>query len=208
MAYIHSYSILRNKTLFHENKVVYSNPQAGLDVFLQEAFESLGISYPKFYKMDRLAQSGILASEPFFSVIRELNFAPLETAIVLSNAESSLDTDIRFFESTKTAASPSLFVYTLPNIVTGEIAIRQGIKGENAFFVTNEFDPGLIAKYVDHLLQNTAAKACIAGWIDVLEDKHDVFLYLAVKEKTPDALEHSAQHLRNFYNSTHGNAKE
>jgi hypothetical protein len=65
---------------------------------------------------------------------------PYATGIVLSNSNASLDADIKYYDSVANIPSPALFVYTLPNIVIGEISIKHSFKGENAFFIFDSFD--------------------------------------------------------------------
>jgi hypothetical protein len=121
-------------------------------------------------------------------------------ALVLSNSSSSLDTDVRYLETVKTHASPSLFVYTLPNIVAGEICIRHGIKGESVFFVSPKFDAEWITSYVDLLLSKGKIEYCLAGWVEVMGDQADVFLYLA--DKSPEqSTAHSAHKIFELYHS-------
>jgi hypothetical protein len=127
--------------------------------------------------------------------------SPDSTAIVLTNAEASLNTDLWYQESSKVAASPSLFVYTLPNIVIGEICIRNNIQGENNFFITPLFDSKLLSFYVDQILLQSHIRTCIAGWVNVLNDQHDVFLYLVEKQKRGSEYNHTAAQLDELYNS-------
>src|SRR5450432_825180 len=134
MNFINQYCHIQKRLLIRQGKIIFTSASGTLDDFLEEAFNCLSLSYSKFYKMDRLSKLGFLASEMLLKDSPLLpRYAPDEVALVLSNASSSLDTDIRFAESIKTIPSPALFVYTLPNIVAGEICIRQGITGENAF---------------------------------------------------------------------------
>ena len=105
--------------------------------FLQGVYESAGIDYPRFYKMDKLSGAGFLAAEILINKYPIDKIQPGSKGIILTNANASLDTDKRYLEAIKSAPSPAIFVYTLPNIVAGEICIRHGIKGENAFFVTD-----------------------------------------------------------------------
>ncbi len=150
--------------------------------------------------MDRLSKLGFLAAEMLLKNVEiTQHYKPQEVALVLSNAHASLDTDVRYLETTKTIASPSLFVYTLTNIVMGEICIRHGLKGENAFFVSPAFDADHIADYVDMVMAFDKTHACVAGWVDVMGDHHDVFLYLTEKQANPEALEHTAEHLKKLY---------
>ncbi|HEV8513410.1 MAG TPA: hypothetical protein VGQ59_09035 [Cyclobacteriaceae bacterium] len=134
--------------------------------------------------MDTLSKLGFLASEILLS---KKSYATDSIALVLSNSSSSLDTDKRYWETVKIHASPSLFVYTLPNIVMGEICIRHGIKGESIFFVTPKFDAEWITSYVDLLWNEENIKYCLAGWVEVMGDQADVFLYLADKSSVQSA---------------------
>jgi hypothetical protein len=199
--YIHSYCRIRSRTISGPEGVLFEAKTANsLEDFLEQAYTWLQPGYPKFYKMDRLAKLGFLAAEV---LLKGRNLAgeagPEAVALVLSNAHASLDTDVRYFESTRSMASPALFVYTLANIVSGEICIRHGFKGENAFFIAGAFDPGLLSTYTNMVLAQPATRYCLAGWIDVMDDHHDVFLYLAEKTKGPGALEHSEKQLSELY---------
>jgi hypothetical protein len=95
-------------------------------------------------------------------------------------------------------------VYTLPNIVAGEICIRQGITGENAFFVFPEFDAEQMVDYAAQLMISEKTRACIGGWIDVMGDHHDVFLYLIEKEGGTYGVEHTAEQLHKIYKQNYG----
>lgn len=169
------------------------------DEWLTNAYDQMAINYPKFYKMDSLAKLGLLASEV---VLQNRNikseYQAEEVSVILSNASSSLDTDKKYYESTKQIASPALFVYTLPNIVMGEICIRHGFKGENGFFVFEKFDPDFMSCYVDEVLAQNA-KASVAGWVEVLGDQHNVFLYLVENKRQGLALPHTAKQLEQLY---------
>jgi len=205
MVHISRYCRIQHRTILQQGAVAFSHPEGDLDTFLDRAFTALSITYPKFYKMDRLSKLGFLGAEVLLRDIpMKDRYNPQQVAVVLSNAHSSLDTDIRYFDSTKTFASPALFVYTLTNIVAGEISIRHGFKGENAFFVSEKFDARGLCDYVDLVMATEKTSACIAGWVDVMGDQHDVFLYLVEKQQDSFTLEHSAQQLQVLYDSEYG----
>jgi len=150
--------------------------------FLLAAYQHFGLQYPKFYKMDLLSKLGWLAAELLLS--KGFNpdlYQPEDIAVVLSNSNASLDTDYKYMETVKEIPSPAVFVYTLPNIMIGEICIRHKFKGENAFFVFESFDPGFIHQYVRDLMENGTAQACICGWVDVLGAEYKAVLYLVEK---------------------------
>jgi hypothetical protein len=217
---ITAYCIIRHREIICDGKTIYSSQAGTLKDFLQQAYDFIKPEYPKFYKMDHLSQLGLLAAEVLLKNRSLSAEYPAESiSVVLSNAHSSLDTDLRYLASTKTMASPALFVYTLPNIVAGEICIRHKIKGENAFFISPAFDPEWMVDYVSTVfssIPNTPAcasasagrqclisNACIAGWVDLVGEHHDVFLYLLEKNKQP-SLEHSAEKLKELYNTRYG----
>jgi hypothetical protein len=175
--------VIRDRVVRKDGEIVFENSEAGLSEFLLSLYQHLGLNYPRFYKMDPLSKLGWLAAE----VLLKDNFGaedyrPEQVGLVLSNANSSLDTDIRYFESVKDIPSPSLFVYTLPNIMIGEIGIRHNFKGESAFFISERYEAGFIESYVRDLLDDHSLEACIYGWVDLLGEKGEAILFLVEKE--------------------------
>jgi hypothetical protein len=200
MNVISAYCIIRDLKVF-SSEMKLATSSTGFNDFRIELYEALRCDYPKFYKMDAQCQLGFLASEVLLKSFLLRDRSPDSTAIVLTNAEASLDTDLRYQESSKAAASPSLFVYTLPNIVIGEICIRNNIQGENSFFITRAFDSKLLSFYVDQILLQSHIQTCIAGWVNVLNDQHDVFLYLVEKQNRGCGYNHTSAQLDKLYNS-------
>jgi hypothetical protein len=152
--------------------------------------------------MDNLCKLGWLATEILIkneSLIKE--FEPEEIGTVLTNANASLDTDLKYFETTKAIASPALFVYTLPNIVAGEICIRNNFKGENAFFVFEKFNAAFLKAYVDDLFTSKSIKLCICGWIDVLEENYKAVLYLVSTKKQEEVLLFTEENMNRIFRS-------
>ena len=105
--------------------------------FIKSVYKHYNIKYGKFYKMDGLSKLGFLASE-LLLINENSNLLPEETAIILANSSSSLNTDIKYQKTINDTPSPSVFVYTLPNIVIGEICIRNIIRGETIFFIQDD----------------------------------------------------------------------
>jgi hypothetical protein len=145
--------------------------------FLSEIYNSLGIDYRKFFKMDALSKAGFLASE---LLLRDLDKTqPKEDmGIILFNHSSSLETDETYQhtinEKDNYFPSPAVFVYTLPNIVTGEIAIRNKIHGETAFYILHKFNAELITEIVMDTFAGTSLKYLLTGWLEVFYNKIDV----------------------------------
>lgn len=166
----------------HNGDLYFKTASEDASAILTEIYEHLQPAYPKFYKMDQLSKLGWLATEILLNQeFRDRNYPPDKVGIVLSNANASLDTDIRYYETVKDIASPALFVYTLPNIVAGEISIRHRLKGENAFFIFDRFNAGFIQQYVAGLLNNDNLQACICGWVETLGKQLDAALFLVEK---------------------------
>jgi hypothetical protein len=128
---------------------------------------------------------------------RTINCPKEEVALVFSNAGSSLDTDKTYYASVEDKSnyfpSPAVFVYTLPNIMMGEICIRNQFQGENAFFISEGFDADLLSDYSANLLSSGKAKAVIAGWVEIHENEWEASLFLIEKS----AKENSGNRLSN-----------
>lgn len=199
MAFITATSALRTQALKGNGTIVYQDASLALPEFLLQAYAARGVDYPKFYKMDTLSKLGFLAAEVLLADRPLAVYPPEAVSLVLSNAHASLDTDTVYQAASRTVPSPALFVYTLPNIVAGELCIRHGLKGENAFFVTPAFDAVQLAGYVELVLAQPGAEACVAGWVDVMGEHHDVFLYLAENTRRGLAPAHTAEQLNTLY---------
>ena len=181
-----------------DGKVVFENKELSAVDFLQTAYDKLQINYPKFFKMDNLCKTGFIAAELLLRG-KKLNekFQPEEIGIIFSNANSSLDTDIKYEVSIVNTASPALFVYTLPNVLIGEICIRHRIKGEAACFVFDIFDARFQSEYINSLFETEKIKIGLSGWADFYNGKAEAFFYLA--ETTENILEHNAENLQRLF---------
>jgi hypothetical protein len=203
--YITASCIISNQVVYKNEQALFENKKTGLSGFLMAAYLHFELQYPKFYKMDNLSKLGWLATEILLKdSFRAGEYEPGTIGVVLANASSSLDTDIKYYESAKDIASPALFVYTLPNIVIGEICIRHNFKGENAFFISNEFDAGFIAQYVSNLINNNILHACICGWVELLDDQYKTVLFLVEKNKAGQGSLFTKENINKTYQSENG----
>lgn len=175
-------SRISNQSVYRNGAVVFENKGADLSGFLLSVYQEFNGNYPKFYKMDNLSKLGWLAAEVLLKDFPSRDFQPEEVGIALANANSSLDVDMKYYETVKGIPSPALFVYTLPNIMIGEICIRNNFKGESSFFISPEFDAGFMEYTVNDLLDNEVLKVCICGWVDLLGDKYEAVLFLVKKD--------------------------
>lgn len=130
-------------------------------------YQHLGISYPKFFKMDLLSKAAFLSTEILRNHIDQFEtYNKEKTATVLSTCDGCLEVDKNYEESRKTFPSPALFVYTLPNIMLGEICIRNGFKGEQLCTLADEEQAEFTAFYVQDLLDNRDTDVCICGFVN------------------------------------------
>ncbi len=188
MNIITSYAHIKHNQVSVNGEIIFqSNPSLSLAEFLSEAYKALGVSYPKFHKMDAQCKLGFLCTE---FALKETNFL-LEndlskSAIILSNAASSIETDRVHQHSINDESnyfpSPAVFVYTLPNITIGELAIKYKITGENAFFVSEQLDADLLINYTKTLLES-GTESAIIGWVEVDGLNAEAFIFLVEKQK-------------------------
>ena len=186
MSFITAYCHINENSCSVNGEIVLQKNQESADSWFKQLYKELAIEYPKFYKMDMLSQAGFIGSELIKRVNSDSisNYNDDEIALLFANNTSSADTDIRFKESyqEKKSPSPSLFVYTLPNIVLGEIAIRNKWFGENMFAVLPKFTPDFFYQY-GKILLTTGSKAVLCGWLEILEGRVEVFVFLVETEK-------------------------
>ena len=143
-------------------------------------------NYPKFYKMDGLSRLGFVASEILLNAEkgetdverREEEGERLleERAIIFFNHSSSIASDRSYKESINDKdnyfPSPSIFVYTLPNIVTGEIAIRNHFHGETSFFILPDKDERMMEEILQASCRDAQSKSFLTGWVDYEDERH------------------------------------
>lgn len=132
-------------------------------------------NYPKFHKMDMLSKLAFAASELLLKEAQGTDIGGTgmsRDAIMLFNRSSSIVSDLKHIETFRGESgfypSPSVFLYTLPNITAGEIAIRNGIKGETNLFILRDKDKEAIQR----ILKAAAPRGCrvICGWLDYSSD--------------------------------------
>lgn len=129
------------------------------DKLLVELYRRYAGDYPKFFKMDTLSRLGFMAAEIL------LQKEKVE-AVIFANRSASIKNDTDYLATIAEGnyyPSPSLFVYTLPNIVTGEIAIRHQLQGETAFYILEN------PKQLEPIVQSQITccpTPILAGWVE------------------------------------------
>ena len=140
-------------------------------------YKSLAIAYPKFYKMDALCRLGFLAAELLMNALAPDERCHLEqTAVMLVGRSGSLLSDTKhqaaIQPSTAFFPSPAVFVYTLPNIVSGEIAIRHHFLGDTTCFMAESKAPEQIALLLDTITHDPQARHLLGGWLECTDEAH------------------------------------
>jgi len=164
--------IISDNTVFVNNTVLFSSEKGqNAPSFFKEIYQYLKIDYPKFFKMDNLSKLGFLAAEILLLDIEKKE----HLGIILASSSSSLDTDEAFVDTIKDAnffPSPSVFVYTLPNIVIGEICIRHKIHGENAMFILEKSHWNDFSLTLEPLIRQMKMGKCVIGYIDFYKNNY------------------------------------
>ena len=135
--------------------------------------------YPKYYKMDPLSRLGFIASELLLQAEGAERFVACDDrAVIFFNHSSSVCADRQYIETIADPdncfPSPSVFVYTLPNIVTGEIAIRNGYHGETSFYILPRQDDRLMQQILQASCLDSTTQSILCGWLDYEDDAHFV----------------------------------
>ena len=155
------------------------------DIYKQQIgdYPKLTSSSNRFYKMDILARLAFVATELLLKASPQESEADKghgsEVAVILFNHSSSVVADRQYLATIgddeassvplsreRFFPSPSVFVYTLPNITAGEVAIRHHLCGETSFYILPERDETLMQQILEATLAQTNATSAISGWVD------------------------------------------
>ena len=170
------------------NGVEMSHAEQG-NAMLTELYRAYVGDYPKFFKMDTLSKLGFVASEMLLKDEEQERFVPREDrAVVLFNKTASLQADTNYQSTIQDPEnffpSPAAFVYTLPNIVTGEIAIRNKYFGETSFIVVESCDAQIMARQLMNAFRDPMTQSILGGWLDCTDENHfEARLFLVEKQQ-------------------------
>lgn len=172
---------IKKEQVWLNDDLYFEDTSGDFGLFSKNLFKSLGIDYPKFYKMDNQSKLAFLAAEIILKDENTLN-ENQEIALVFANRNSSLDSDLKHQKSIQSTdeifPSPAVFVYTLANICLGEVSIRHHLKTENAFFISSNFDEDLLKKYANFLINKNKTKKVVLAWVDYLQEDYETKMYL------------------------------
>ena len=207
--FINSYCHIVPSRIVRDGKSIHTSQESQADAFIKEAYVILNINYPKFYKMDNLCKLGILASElivPQGSPNKD--FQQDKIAVVLANRDSSLDSDVRHQRAISNEdaffPSPTVFVYTLPNIVAGEICIKHQLKGENVFCISPKLDAKLLLTMSENLFYKSQTHAALVGWLNANENDYDAFLMWVSPSNSGLSALFTADNIETIYSKENG----
>lgn len=169
---LHRVHILPDGVTLDGRPLPIQSQGAGL---LSEIYRKYVGDYPKYHKMDALSRLAFLATELLLS----RGDVPQDSkrATILFNRTSSVVADRCHLGSIAKPGefypSPSVFLGTLPNIATGEIAIRHGYTGETSLYITDFRDEALMKKVVGSSFSPGGFRSLICGFVDC--DRGDSF---------------------------------
>lgn len=162
---LHRVHILPDGVTWDGRPLPVQSQGAGL---LSEIYRKYVGDYPKYHKMDALSRLAFLATELLLS----RSDVPQDSgrATILFNRTSSVVADRCHLGSIAKPGefypSPSVFLGTLPNIATGEIAIRHGYTGETSLYITDFRDEALMKKVVGSSFSQGGFRSLICGFVD------------------------------------------
>lgn len=154
-----------NETSYAVDGIVYNNDVQGEDLLTLLYKSHIG-DYPKFYKMDTLSKLFFVATH-FLLKDYSLDLSP-NLKILLFNKTSSILSDKKhiktYSENNGFYPSPSTFLYTLPNIAIGEVAIKYNITGETTLYILSDKDESIM----DDILCVTKSSShnILIGWME------------------------------------------
>lgn len=172
-------SYLSQKGLHLNNELIQSISSSE-ENWLKSIYTALDCDYPKFHKMDNLSKMAFLCTSVMNESLATIPNKEEDLQLIFANASSSQVTDLKFIDSYQIqgAPSPSLFVYTLPNIVTGELAIRNKWYGENIFLISEKMDASLFENQMEFAFKK-GNKHCLCAWVESNKDENEeCFVFL------------------------------
>jgi len=181
---ISKYISIANDRVKVNGKDVFAYEEGeGYKKFIRTAYRHFKTSYAKFFKMDTLSKLGFMAVD---ILLKDTNIAdkypPERIGLVLTNGSSSLEVDEKHMDSIRDREnyfpSPSNFVYTLPNIMAGEAAIKHTFRGENTVMVCKGFEAGLIFDITKLSFETDSLDCCICGWVEQYKNNYESILFL------------------------------
>jgi len=204
--YINSFSSISGQKAKLGHDIVFESTEILADNILKSIYRHLDIKYPKYHKMDLLCKLGFLSSEMLLRNGALHSYQAHEVALIMANSQSTIAIDTEYQKSIQNTdeyfPSPALFVYTLPNIVLGEIAIRHGFKGEIGLLIQEQFNAEQLYQYISLAMLDSELKACVGGWLDIdHQNNYSACLFLIEKQKNSlDSITFDKENIISIFN--------
>ncbi len=151
-------------TLCGENVAVSLNGRQ----MLVELYRNHVGDYPKFFKMDTMSRLAFIASELLLNKEEGRFVERDDRAVIFGGVTDCTVQDeayrLSYCDKDNYFPSPALFVYTLPNIASGEVAIRNRYLGETMYFAA--VDEAEFEKLCRAALCGRT-NSVLAAWIEV-----------------------------------------
>ena len=136
---------------------------------ITEIFKKYLADGSRFFKMDlysRLAYAGtsLLAKDALEDA------DPEDRALFIFTQNGSVLADRKhlstFSNPEEFFPSPAIFINTLPNVVLGEIAVKNSIKGETTLVLLPHRDEAAMNRIIEATVSATRPSVMLCGWVD------------------------------------------
>ena len=167
---------------------------------LKYLYQELAIDYPKFYKMDNISKLGLIGVELIKGDCDLSEFKEDEIGIAFQTKNGCLESDNNHQHRVdEKSPSPAIFVYTLSNIVIGEISIRNKWFGESALFIEDKSNLNTVYQFAKLQLTMNKSEACIIGFLDSFKGEHE--LGFALIRKNGSGIEFNEENLEKIFDN-------
>ena len=186
---IKSYCRINDSKVVLDGRTVASVDGNDSSPWMSQVYRQLDVQYSKFHKMDTMCKAGFIAAE--LLVTGDDNEIKEDWGIQIYSSSASMETDVAFQKTIgedNYYPAPSLFVYTLPNIVTGEIAIRHKIYGETSCHISECFSSDILITEVRNIMDEGRVSTMLCGWVNQDEGHTDV-LMLRIEKNTDSGIQ-------------------
>jgi len=192
----------QNGVIMYNNQVYLNLSELDATAQTLAFYKHLGLSYPKFYKMDLPSKVAYLCAELIVQKAQDaaITWHEDKVAMLCSTATGSLDVDEKYLATCETIPSPALFVYTLPNIMLGEVCIRHKFKGEQLCTIAAKIQTEFSYHYIQDLFANRQQDFCLVAEVAAYQQHIDAKMALIAKEKLPNSSNFSFEYFNAIFN--------
>ena len=165
--------VIDSNRIIHNGRHIDCQGMSGLSM-LTAIYKARNMGYPKFYKMDPLCRLGFIGAELLLNNSKDID-GDHHAVVVIGHSGSFAD-DLRYQETIRNTdnyyPSPAIFVYTLANIVSGEIAIRHKLYGESSSYLIDSYDSENITTLLTSPFDDPEVDRITGGWIEATDENN------------------------------------